>query len=179
LNIAAVPSSSSASGAELKLYRMESFKSQEATDLQKQIITALVTLVTSVVSFYFGSRSVEAARETQNKQVKDAPPLPEAVAEDIQALDTTLADVRKRLAALQADKANDGNEAALASRLSQASADLSAAEVSRTQLDAATRDLASGATTVEAVIAAVDTLKAALATLSNLMTQAEVLAAKG
>ena len=38
-------------------------KSTEPTDMRKQIVTALVTLLTSVVSFYFGSRTVEAARE--------------------------------------------------------------------------------------------------------------------
>ena len=58
----------SVASCDLKLYRMESFKSQEAIDLQKQIITALVTLLTSVVSFYFGSRTVEAARNAQTNK---------------------------------------------------------------------------------------------------------------
>ena len=179
LNVVAVPVSSSASGAELQLYRMESFRSQEATDLQKQIITALVTLLTSVVSFYFGSRSVETSRDTQNKKGSDAAALPEAVAGEVQALDTTLADLRKRLAAIQAEKATSGNEAALAARLSQASTDLATAEASRTKIEAGTKDLSSGATTLEALSASVATLKAALAALAELLTQAEALIAKG
>ena len=176
LNVVAVPASISASGAELKLYRMESFRSQEATDLQKQIITALVTLLTSVVSFYFGSRTVEAARNAQTSKGGDTPPtLPDAVASDIAGLDTTLDALRKRLAALKSAKASEGSDAALATQLSQASADLATAEASRTQIAAGVKDLATGTPTVDALTAAVAALKTSLSSLGDLLTQAEAL----
>lgn len=179
LNIAAVPASASASGAELTLYRMESFKSQDATDMQKQIITALVTLVTSIVSFYFGSRTVEAARNTLPGKTGDMPPtLPDTATSDIAALDTTLDALRKRLAALNSAKAAEGNEATLAAQLSQASADLATAEASRTQIAAGVNALATGTPSVEALTATVAALKTSLASLADLLTQAEALVTK-
>ena len=177
LNVVAVPASISASGATLQLYRMESFRSQEAIDLQKQIITALVTLLTSVVSFYFGSRTVEAARNAQTSKDGDTPPptLPDAVTRDITALDTTLGALRQRLAALKSAKAAEGSEAALATQLSQASAGLATAEASRAQIAASVKDLATGTPTVDALTAAVAALKTSLASLADLLTQAEAL----
>lgn len=44
--------------AEIKLFQKTHAPSREAAEARSQLITALVTLLTSVVSFYFGSKSV-------------------------------------------------------------------------------------------------------------------------
>jgi hypothetical protein len=51
--------------ARFETYGRLDLRSPEEVDFGKQILTAIITLLTSVISFYFGSRSAtEAARET-------------------------------------------------------------------------------------------------------------------
>ena len=186
LNIAAVPASGSASGAELKLYPMKSFKSQEAIDLQKQIITALVTLLTAVVSFYFGSRSAEAALGSKDKgKPKDAAgdanagtdPKPGTTPVDLKALDASIAASATRLAALQSDTAPPGNAATLATALEGLSAEMQGVRDDRTKLDAALADAATNNTPPPAVAATA--LGERVDALDQRLAVAEALVAKG
>ncbi len=178
VNVAALPVSLSASGAQLMLYRLENFKSPEALDLQKQIVTALLTLLASVVSFYFGSRSSEQARDAAGKAA-DALKSPGSAATEIERLDTRLADLRTRFTALQSEPPAEGNDAALVASLDQARADLRAAESSRSQVASAMDDLSIDAGSAGAVGSAVMALKAALTSLSQRLARAEALTAKG
>jgi len=174
LGIAAVVDSMDKDGAKLKLYRIEPPKPAETIDMEKQIITALVTLVTSVVSFYFGSRTAETSRDGAG-----AAKLPESTTEEVKRIDTQLDELRKRITALHADHATPGNEAALASGLSQADTDLKAAEQARAKLAAVIKDLGSGGNTAEAASTAAARLTASLVTLAQTVAQAEALVAKG
>lgn len=174
INIAAVIENRSADGATLKLYRLEHFKPIATVDMEKQIITALVTLVTSVVSFYFGSRTAEATRDGGSSSK-----LPEATEEEVKRIDTQLDDLRKRVAGLQDDHATPGNETALAAALSQADAELKKAEEARAALDVLIKALGSGANTPESAGTAAARLSTSLAALGQLVAQAEALVAKG
>lgn len=174
LGLAAVVESVDDKGAKLRLHRLAATKSAEVIDMEKQIITALITLVTSVVSFYFGSRTAEATRDGSGSAK-----LPEATVEEIKRIDTQLDELRKRVTALHAEQATPGNEAALASSLSQADTELKAAEEARAQLAAVIKDLGSGTNTAEAAGTAAARLTAALTTLSQRVAQAEALVAKG
>lgn len=174
LGLAAIVESVDEKGAKLRLHRLAATKSSEVIDMEKQIITALITLVTSVVSFYFGSRTAEATRDGSGSAK-----LPEATVEEVKRIDTQLDELRKRVTALRAEQATPGNEAALASSLSQADTELTAAEEARTKLAAVIKDLGSGTNTAEAASTAAARLTAALATLSQRVAQAEALVAKG
>lgn len=174
LGLAAVVESVDEKGAKLRLHRLPATKSAEVVDIEKQIITALITLVTSVVSFYFGSRTAEATRDGSGSAK-----LPESTVEEIKRIDTQLDELRKRVTALRAEQATPGNEAALASSLSQADTELTAAEEDRAKLAAVIKDLGTGNNTAEAASTAAARLTAALATLSQRVAQAEALVAKG
>ncbi|MEO6276290.1 hypothetical protein [Roseateles sp.] len=174
LGLAAVVESIDNGSAKLKLYRITPPKPLETIDMEKQIITALVTLVTSVVSFYFGSRTAEASRDGPG-----AAKLPESTTEEVKRIDTTLDELRKRITALHADEATPGNEATLASSLSQADAGLKAAEESRAKLAASIKDLGSGGNSAETASTAAARLTASLVTLTQAVAQAEALVAKG
>lgn len=174
LGLAAVIESVDERGAKLRLHRLPATKSADIIDMEKQIITALITLVTSVVSFYFGSRTAEATRDGSGSAK-----LPEATVEEINRIDTQLDELRKRITALRSEQATPGNEAALASSLSQADTQLTAAEDARAKLAAVIKDLGTGSNTAEAASTAAARLTAALATLSQQVAQAEALVAKG
>jgi hypothetical protein len=158
----------------LRLYRITPAKPAETIDMEKQIVTALVTLVTSVVSFYFGSRTAEPVRDGGG-----AARLPESTADEVRRVDAQLDDLRQRIAALRAEQAAPGNETALAASLSQAATDLKAVEEERARLAAAIKDLGSGSNTPEAVGTAAARLSAALVALGQVVAQAEALVAKG
>lgn len=174
LGLAAVVENIDNAGAKLKLYRIEPPKPAETIDMEKQIITALVTLVTSVVSFYFGSRTAEASRDGSG-----AAKLPESTATEVKRIDTQLDELRKRVTALHAEQATPGNEAAFASGLSQADTGLKSAEDARAKLAAVIKELGSGDNTAEAASTAAARLTASLVTLTQAVAQAEALVAKG
>lgn len=175
LNIVAVPAKTVASDTSLALYRLESSKSKEAIDLTNQIIPALLTLLTSVISFYFGSRNVEAARDAKSNKGDAVQAPPESLQADFRALDTALSDVRKRIGALGNGKATAGNEKELAEKLSKARSDLIQAEASRSKIDTDLKGVAAGTATVESLSGSLAALKAMLASLEALLKQVEAL----
>ena len=177
MNIAAIRVSSDADVTRLQLYRLEQARPTETVDLMKQIVTALVTLVTSVVSFYFGSRSVETSRDGRQGAPSTSPP--ESTSEDIKRIDAELEDASQRLATLQGEEAAAGNEAALVANLSRLSEAIAAAKAGRVKLEARLKDLASGAATTETVTAETDALKESLRQVEALVELSEALVAKG
>lgn len=172
MNIAAIPRPDDA--GKLTLYRMEHQRPSETVDLLKQIITALVTLVTSVVSFYFGSRSVEAARDGRD----GARTLPESVTADVAAVDKELDGLRQRLDAAQASGPATGNEAAYAPALAAATSALTAATERREALAKALAAWPAGGTG-EALATQTGTVKQSVSDLRGRVEQLEALAAKG
>lgn len=134
--IVAVVEQADAASATLKLHSVERVKPAETSDMQKQLITALVTLLTSVVSFYFGSRSAEVARDANAKATAaDPAPTPDAT-----KLAASIDGAAKRLAALQSDTASPGNEAALATALAALATDLPGLQADQAKIAAALAD---------------------------------------
>ena len=163
--------------ATLKLHRLERVKPSETSDMQKQLITALVTLLTSIVSFYFGSRTVEAARDSKDKnknQQTDA--APGTVPVDLKALGASIDDGAQRLATLESETAAPGNEAALAAALAALAADLTGLRDARTKLERSITD-APMDSTPQAELAAALTKR--VETFEQRLTEAEALVAKG
>jgi hypothetical protein len=173
MQMAAIPVTTDASGVtHLKVYRMDRSRPADTVDLLKQIITALVTLVTSVVSFYFGSRSVEAA--TRNKDGSGGTvTMPASRQDDLDGIDADLGDLENRLTALGKEAAKPGSETAFATSLSQATAALASCKERRAKIDATAKDLSTGNSTLEALGAAIDTLKQSVADLKAQVVTAE------
>ena len=169
--IAAVVEQADASSAVLKLHRIEHFKPAETSDMQKQLITALTTLLTSVISFYFGSRSVEAVRDAIKRDPAPAPAPPP----DAKKLETAIDDAATRLAALQSETAAAGNEAALAAALPALAADLPGLRADQARLQAALA-AADGGTQAAAIMG---TLAPRIDVYVQRLAAAEALAAKG
>lgn len=163
--------------ATLKLHRLEHVKPSETSDMQKQLITALVTLLTSVVSFYFGSRTVEAARDSKDKNKNhQTDATPGTVPVDLKALGASIDDGAQRLATLQSESAAPGNEAALAAALAALAADLPGLRDDRTKLEASLADAPKGSAPPAELAAA---LTRRVEAFGQRLTQAEALVAKG
>lgn len=163
--------------ATLQLHRLERVKPSETSDMQKQLITALVTLLTSVVSFYFGSRTVEAARDSKDKnknEQTDAAPGTAPV--DLKALGASIDDGSQRLATLQSESAAPGNEAALAAALAALAVDLPGLRDDRTKLEASLANAPKGSAPPADLAAA---LTRRIEAFGQRLTQAEALVAKG
>ena len=163
--------------ATLKLHRVERVKPAETSDMQKQLITSLVTLLTSVVSFYFGSRTVEAARDSKIKDKEtQADAAPCTVPVDLKALGASIDDGARRLTALQSEPASTGNEAALATALAALAADFPGLRDDRTKLEASLAGAPKGSTAPSDLAAA---LTQRVEAFGQRLTQAEALVAKG
>lgn len=168
-----------AGSTELQLYPQEETpRPVETTNLLKQIITALVTLLTSVVSFYFGSRSAEASKIKGDGGAKDPDTLPDSAQSDIAAIDKKLDDIGKRIDALHGEHATQGSESALATNLAQAGDALQKCKDDRASLGSSLKDMASGTVTLDAVSLSIDALKQSVATLESSVEKCEALVAK-
>ena len=194
--MAVVVDSVGAASAALKLYRIDRVKPPETTDMQKQVLTALVTLLTSVVSFYFGSRSVEAARDSKDKAAAGAGGtgggaaggtaggtggggLTAAVDAQLKRIDSAIADGSQRLAALQSEPAATGNEAALATALALLAAQAPALGADRSKLGALLADVRAGGAQGTAVDEALVALQQRVDAFTQTLAEAEALVAKG
>lgn len=171
--LAVVVEQADGASAVLKLHRIERFKPTETSDMQKQLITALVTLLTSVISFYFGSRSVEAAI---NRDPAPSPaPAPPPTPADAKKVAAAIDDAATRLAALQAEPAADGNADALAAALPALATDLAALQADQARLRTALADTGDGSKAASLAAA----LSPRVDALVQRLVAAEALVAKG
>lgn len=160
--LAIAGTASGAAGTELRIYAPTRTTPAATQDIQKQIITALITLVTSVVSFYFGSRSVEAmAKGAADGKGGGGGAVPGAVTEGIARLDEGIAKAEARLATLK-EAPTDPNKdlSALQAQLQQLKAD-------RGALAALLKDVAGGAATAEQLSQQLQALRVQLARLEQ------------
>jgi len=91
--------------AKLNLYTLESRPSASAMDGQKQLLTAIITLLTTVVGFYFGSKSAGDGLRARNEGAPADPTAPQrqqaALATELGALDAHIKSDRETLEALR------------------------------------------------------------------------------
>ncbi|MDR7270645.1 small-conductance mechanosensitive channel [Pelomonas saccharophila] len=139
--------------ARLSLYTMESRPSTSALDAQKQLLTAIITLLTTVVGFYFGSKSAgdgmrgaaAAAPTDPGAQQRQA----EGLASDRDGLEAQIKAQRETLERLKAQPTPEGGPApGVAAALAQA-LDLDG------QLDTLREKLSTALTAAQAKLAAV------------------------
>lgn len=160
--LAIAGAASGAAGTELRIYAPTRTTPAATQDIQKQIITALITLVTSVVSFYFGSRSVEAmAKGAADGKGGGGGAVPGPVTEGIVRLDEGIAQAEAKLAALKAAPPEPNKDLpALQAQLQQLKTDHAA-------LAALAKDVASGAATAEQLSQRLQALRVQLARLEQ------------
>lgn len=154
--LAVATPASGAAGTELRLYPVLQETPPASVEMQKQIITALITLLTSVVSFYFGSRTVEAAAKGMagggagGGGGGGANPTMSRVTEDeLKRIDQSLADAATRVATLQNAVPPAGAGEALSAALARLQARLKALKADRGKLEALAKDAAAGSATFE------------------------------
>lgn len=160
--LAIAGAASGAAGTELRIDAPTRTTPAATQDIQKQIITALITLVTSVVSFYFGSRSVEAmAKGATDGKGGGGGAVPGPVTEGIVRLDEGIAQAEAKLAALKAAPPEPNKDLpALQAQLQQLKTD-------RAAMAALAKDVASGAATAEQLSQRLQALRVQLARLEQ------------
>lgn len=91
--------------AKLNLYTLESRPSASAMDAQKQLLTAIITLLTTVVGFYFGSKSAGDGLRARNEGTPADPAAPQrqqaALATERDALEAHIKSDRETLEGLR------------------------------------------------------------------------------
>jgi hypothetical protein len=77
--------------ATLKLYRSSQQRPTDIIETQKQMVTTIVTLLTTVIGFYFGSRSAESALDKAVKAPTEPSPDIKKAQDDVKGLDPEIA----------------------------------------------------------------------------------------
>lgn len=139
--------------AVLNLYVLKSGRPAEAVDAQKQLLTAIITLLTTVVGFYFGSKSASDGLRARNDSTPTDPAAQQGqqatLAANRDALEAQIKTDRDTLSRLRALPASEGGAAGpIASALAQA-LDLDG------KLDALRERLSTALTDAQAKLAAV------------------------
>ena len=190
--------------ARLALYTLESRPNTSALDAQKQLLTAIITLLTTVVGFYFGSKS---AGDGMRGAAAAAPPADpgaqqrqaDGLSSDRDGLEAQIKTQRETLARLKAQPTPDGGPAPgvaaalaqaltldggldalreqLSIALTDAQAKLAAIAAAPAGGEAAARDAAQQALTQANT--ALDALKQAVQQFADATTQLLELTAKG
>lgn len=172
-----VPATSASAPAQLQLHWLEGAVSADVADMRKQVVTALITLLTSVVSFYFGSRSAEGARGAGAGSGAPSD-LPEVTRSHIESLRKRLAEAGARHARLKtAGPTNDANTKALGELLVRADVAMKAVTEGLSRLENQAKDLSKGVGTAEAVEASATDLQRQADALDTLLAQGEALVA--
>ena len=125
--------------ARFETFGRADLRSPEEVDFGKQILTALITLLTSVISFYFGSRSVaDATRPVEGGANPAAPADLTALRKQIEAaaapVHAAVLEAARRIDTLKADPATAADIVRKAA-LEQADPLRQAAETAREELD--------------------------------------------
>lgn len=97
--------------AQLKLFR-EPVPNANRIDMEKQVMTAITALLTTVVGFYFGSRTAESSRDKGNADKTGAPPAPDPIEAGRKALQDETVRQDAAIAAADKDMADLAGQAA-------------------------------------------------------------------
>lgn len=190
--------------AKLNLYRLKAGRSADAVDAQKQLLTAIITLLTTVVGFYFGSKSAGDGLRAKADGGSPADPgaqqrQADGLASDRDGLEAQIKTDRETLERLKAQPPIEGGPApgvatalaqaldldgqldalrqALSTALADAQAKLAAVAAAPSAGEAAARDAAQKALTQAST--ARDALKQAAQQFSAATAELLALTAKG
>lgn len=166
--------------ATLKLYRIDQTRPADIIEVQKQMITTIVTLLTTVIGFYFGSRSAESALD---KAVETKPAEPPTgirkLQDDLQKIDTRLVTQAQRLEKLAATPADRDRAQALEASVSILKAHRTKLEAERDAIRLALGAPVIGAADVAAIERRIASLRDELDRFAERITGTESLAPQG
>lgn len=177
--LAVAGAASGVQGTSLSIYAVTRETPAAAQESQKQIITALITLVTSVVSFYFGSRSVEAMAKGMSGGGGPGGVMPRVTEQELKRLDDAIGKAEAGIAGLAGQEPTSGTAEELARVVSALQAALKKLKDERASLDALSKDAVSGSATFEQVDQRSKQLAAQLQLLQQDLAAAQSRVAKG